>query len=422
MIINIPVLLKMIGDKTCIRLGYSMHRLFSQNREYRLKNLIKSGLNVIKNDRLAEHDKLFIVNSFIPPLNSRAFENILMAVPGRGSDFFRDHVTGRRTAPISIYIAATARCMYNCWHCSAAKRNPEGELDTRSMIAVVKQIQDMGVGIIGFTGGEPLLRTDLEDIIARIDERSVSFIFSTGYGLTYERAKRLKAAGLLGMAISIDSVEAKEHDRGRGFDGAFQQAVKAIKNCKRAGLYTMSQTVCTKALLKGDFLLKLAEFAKQLEIDEMRIIEPLPCGKLASNKSELLSEAERDKLKNFHIQCNKDAHLPKAAVFSYFESRRQFGCGAGVQHSYIDHSGNLYPCDFVPVSFGNVLEKPLAELWKKMHAKIGTPHAACLSKVWRKKDDDKGEKYPVSACELPDFEPCPGADMPDFYKILRGRQ
>lgn len=421
MIRNIPILLKMAADRKCISLGYTMHRLFSKNREYRMKNLIKSGLHVIKNDRLKEHDKFFIVNSFIPPLNSQAFESILMAVPGRNSDFFLDHVTGRRTAPISIYIAATQKCMYNCWHCSAAKRNPEGELDTKSMIAMVKQIQDIGVGIIGFTGGEPLLRADLEDIIAQIDERSVSFVFSTGYGLTYERAKRLKAAGLLGMAISIDSVDAKKHDGGRGFEGAFQEALNAIKNCKKAGLYTMMQTVCTKELIQGDSLLKLAEFAKQFGIDEMRIIDPMPCGKLDGNKGQLLSDAESDKLKSFHIECNRNLALPKVSVFSYFESQQQFGCGAGVQHSYIDHSGNLYPCDFVPVAFGNVMEKSLAELWREMHAKIGVPHAACLSKVWRKKDDNY-DKCPVTPSEMVSVERCNAEDVPDFYKILRGQK
>lgn len=422
MIINIPILLKMLCDTTSIRLGISMHRLFSENKEYSIKNLIKGGLNVIKNDRLVEHDKLFIVNSFIPPINSKAFASILMAVPGRGSDFFLHHVTGKRTAPISIYIAVTAKCMYNCWHCSAAKRNPAGEIDTKNMIDTVRQIQDMGVGIIGFTGGEPLLRTDLEEIIAAIDKRSVCFVFTTGYGLTYERAKRLKAAGLLGIAISIDSVDENEHDRGRGFDGAFQEAIKAIQNCKRAGLYTMSQTVCTKKLLAEDGLVKLAELAKQLGIEEMRIIEPLPCGKLDANKDAMLSQAERDKLIAFHIQCNRNSALPKASVFSYFESQQQFGCGAGVQHSYIDHQGNLYPCDFVPASFGNVLQQPLAKLWKEMHASIGIPRATCLSKVWRKRDDDNCERYPLAAQQIADCEQGNCRDMPDFYKILRGRQ
>lgn len=421
---NIPVLFQMGLNKKCIKLAHTMHRLFSANRHYRLRNLIKSGLHVIKNDRINVHEGKFVVNSFIPPLNSQAFENILMGVPGRESDFFADHISGKRKSPISIYISATSSCMYNCWHCSADKRNSGNDMDTPDLIRLIKQIQDMGVGIIGFTGGEPLLRGDLEAVIKSIDERSVSFVFSTGYGLTYEKAKQLKTAGLFGIAISIDSVDAAEHDAKRGYSGAFKAAVDAIENAKKAGLYTMSQTVCTRELLKGEGLFRLAQFLKALKVDEMRMIEPLPCGKLDSKEDVLLQESENKKLIEFHIKCNRNRHLPKASVFSYFESNEQFGCGAGVQHSYIDHRGNLYPCDFVPVSFGNVFETPVDALWLKMHQQMGVPRGYCFSKVHLNTllRDGKGS-YPIPAESLPQAC-CKGQSvkLPGFYRTLRGEK
>ena len=69
--------------------------------------MARCGLNIISHDRLTEHDGYILVNSFIPPVNSRAFDTIANHVPGRGADFFEKHTTGARTAPISCYIAAT---------------------------------------------------------------------------------------------------------------------------------------------------------------------------------------------------------------------------------------------------------------------------------------------------------------------------
>lgn len=290
------------------------------------------------------------------------------------------------------------------------------------MIRMIREMQDMGVGIIGFTGGEPLLREDLEEILERMDERSVSLVFSNGSGLTCERAKRLKAAGLLGIAVSMDSVDASEHDAKRGHTGAFREAVQAIRNAKGAGLYTMSQTVCTRELLEGEDLYSLARFLQELEVDEMRIIEPLPCGRLDSREEVLLTDGESQKLIQFHIECNRNKHLPKASVFPYFESDDQFGCGAGVQHSYIDPRGNLYPCDFVPVSCGNVFETPIKLLWAEMHKDMGAPRRRCFSKVHlsqllKGKDSRRPvqvKPLPATGCE------CEGVKLPGFYRILEG--
>ncbi len=425
MLMNAWVILNMVFDKKCIKLGLDIHNMFSKNSSYRMRNLIKAGLNVIKNDRIVKHEGMYIVNSFMPPLNSKAYRSILTAVPGEGSEIFTSHTEGRRKAPISIYISATSKCMYDCWHCSAAKRGSQCDTDTDRMIDLVRKIQDMGTGIIGFTGGEPLLRDDLEKIISCIDDRSVSFVFSTGYGLTYERAMKLKASGLLGIAISLDSLDSKEHDKGRGFEGAYNHAIKAINYAKKAGLYTMVQTVCTRELLEDNKLYDFALFMKGLGVDEMRMIQPLPCGRLDSDGSSLLTAEEEKKLIDFHIQCNHDRKLPKASVFSYFESSEQFGCGAAVQHSYIDSEGNLYPCDFVPLSFGNAFDTPIDILWQRMHEAIGKPRGNCFSKAELKgilKSSVNVECYPLEARDLCNSCKCHTSELPAFYRILKGEK
>lgn len=396
---NKRMIARMCFDKQILANFLEIHRRFSPSKKYRLKNMVMCGLNAIKHDRLIRHENSYLLNSFIPPLNSPAFLNIALQVPGEGEEFFENHIQGKRLAPISAYIAVTGKCRYNCWHCSAASAE-KNELSTESLVTVVKKLQDLGVGIIGFTGGEPLLRDDLEQVISAVDrQKSMVLVFSTGFNLTLKRAADLKAAGLFGIALSLDSVKKEKHDAMRGYPGAYDQALSGIRNARQAGLYTMSQTVCTRELMASGEIFELAKMLKSEGIQEMRIMEPLPCGRLSDPNSAVLSADEQIQLKNLHITLNGDKQYPKASVFPYFESAEQFGCGAGTQHSYVDSGGNFGPCDFIEdLRYGNLLTDDVREVWQKMHSASGRPKCSCLAK-------DAGQCSPT---------------LPKFYRLLGG--
>ncbi|MGI6450046.1 MAG: SPASM domain-containing protein, partial [Desulfitobacteriia bacterium] len=142
----------------------------------------------------------------------------------------------------------------------------------------------------------------------------------------------------------------------------------------------MSQTVGRRELLAGGEIFQLAKMLKQEGVDEMRIIEPLPCGKLSGQPEAVLSPEEQSELKNLHLTLNHDQQYPKASVFPYFESAEQFGCGAACQHSYVDQYGNFGPCDFLGRRYGNILSENIQDLWQKMHTELGRPRCACLAK------------------------------------------
>ncbi|MGL4741923.1 MAG: radical SAM/SPASM domain-containing protein, partial [Sarcina sp.] len=320
------------------------------------------------------------------------------AVEGEEEEFFLNHCNGKRKAPISTYIAITGRCMYKCWHCSAKRFIKvedfyTEELTTKNMKTIISDLQKLGVGIIGFTGGEPLLRKDLEEIIGFVDKRSITYLFTNGFGLSIEKAKSLKNAGLFGVGISIDSIKEDVHDSKRGYEGAYKIAIEAIKNCKKVGLYTMAQIVCTREMLNTGEIYELNKFLKILGIDEVRILEPIPCGSLLEKNSEILSKEEKKQLINLHIELNINKEYPKVSAFSYVESEDQFGCGAGVQHSYIDNKGNFLPCDFVSEVFGNVLEEDIKLIWERMHKKLDKPKSYCYAKKCDKCKSDKLPKY-----------------------------
>lgn len=398
------MLFKMICDKGARNNFLLLHNKFKKSPQYKLGNLIRCCRNVIKHDRIMQHQGSYVVNSFLPPINSYAFYQIAMRVPGEGPEFFENHTRGKRLAPVSTYIAVTHKCMYHCWHCSASRfmESSNKDMTTEQFLSVVKKIRDLGVGIIGFTGGEPLLRKDLEQAISFASApaenintkqmhsmQAMTLVFTTGFGLDLERAQSLKKAGLFGIAISLDSVSSENHDKMRSVEGAFNKAIVAIENAKKAGLYTMCQTVCTRELLQSGEIYQIAKYAKSLGIDEMRIMEPIQCGSMEDRPQEVLTKEEQKKLISLHVEMNENKLYPKVSVFPYIESEDQYGCGAGSQHSFIDADANFGPCDFLPMSYGNLLYEQAGVIWSRMHEEMGKPKYTCYAKC-----KDKQEKLP----------------------------
>lgn len=401
---DIVKVVPMFFSKGSVKNFLYIHKRFKANPHYRLKYLIRCSWNVIKHERIIRHEGNDVINAFLPPVNSQAFMSIAKNVPGEGADFYTNHVKGVRLAPISTYVAVTKKCMYHCWHCSASEmmEQKHQDLSTVEVIQIVKDLQDLGVGIIGLTGGEPLIREDLEEVISTIDKRSMSLLFSNGYGLTAKRATSLKRSGLFGVAISFDSMAPEVHDAKRGYKGAYQIALEAIHHAKEAQLYTMGQVVCTRELLQTGEIHEIAKFLKQKGIHELRIVEPIPCGNLENQQEAILTKEEQQQLIGLHILFNAKKEYPKTSVFPYVESDDQYGCGAGVQHSYIDYEGNFRACDFIYKSYGNVRSEPIEAIWQRMHQMCGGPRCECYAK---------------KQCAL-----CNGNKIPKYYRLLGGEK
>lgn len=419
------VILNLFLDFRNWKLLYKIHKEFSKDKSYSFANLLRMLWHVSKDEKIVKHRKGFVVTSFLPPMPSKAFYQVFNAIPRKNTSFY-EHINSLRTAPISMHIAITNKCGFNCWHCSNVGKSKEDIISTEQMIKLIKNLQDMGVAIIGFTGGEPLLRKDIEELIHSVDDSSISVLFTTGQNLSVEKAEKLKKAGLDIVGVSLDHYDKEIVDNRRGFIGAFELAINAIKIFKQAGIYTMMQVVVKKEMVKNNCeeIWKMLDFAKNLNVNEVRILEPICTGKLLNiDASTLLTEEERNKLIEVHKKANWSGSYPKLSVFAKIESKEQFGCGAGSQHSYIDAQGCLYPCDFVPISFGNIKEKPVKELWQEMNKVIGMPHEQCfilqnaklISKI-NKEDLPLDEQEAKKICQS-----CKSKGIPEFYKILAGK-
>lgn len=132
----------------------------------------------------------------------------------------------------------TRRCNLKCVHCyvDAGPQDP-GELTTEEAMDVVDQMAEVGVPMVIFSGGEPLLRKDLFEVAEYAGEKGIKLVLSTnGTLITKEVAKRLKDLGFYYIGVSLDSINEDFHDAFRGVKGSFAAALAGIKNAVDVGL------------------------------------------------------------------------------------------------------------------------------------------------------------------------------------------
>jgi len=401
---------------------YGMRRFLAtlqMGRNKELKGLSfkqKLALNYVsKESKLTRIGKKLFSNTFTPYFPSPAYDRFLRGVI---------QVAQGQPLPVVTNFAVTPRCPCRCWHCSFADRSRQDVLSLEQLQTSIAEVQALGASVIGLTGGEPLLRSDLEDIIACIDERSMPILFTTGYKLTAERVQRLQAAGLEIPVISLDHYDAARHDKGRGRQGMHATALQAIRLFQDAGMYVAVSFVPDRRLVADrDELFKTIDFFRDLGINDMRLTSPILSGHLTERPEELLSAEQVKTIFDVQKKCTQMPGYPGVFAYDYFESERYYGCGAGFNYMFIDSQGNVCPCDFTMMSFGNILERPLTEIWNETSQHFSLPGPVCYAnRSAEHMAAQKPEHWPVGAkASQAVLKACPSYDvkrLPEFYKRM----
>lgn len=165
------------------------------------------------------------------------------------------------------------------------------------------------------------------------------------------------------MRISIDSPIDAEHDRVRGREGAFRDALLGVKNALDAGLLVDLFMVTSPHNI--DHLEDAFSLAGDLGVHELSFYEIVAVGRWASHESEVLTDADVARLAHFQREKNRVAG-PRVTALPYLLSPQMFGCFAGRRWIHVDGDGEALPCAYMPLSFGNIKEKSLKEIWKEM--------------------------------------------------------
>lgn len=380
---NLPIIKEMFGDRQYREFTFEVDALLAKDPSYTPKQGRKIFEGTARGERIVRLDDQYVISSFVPPVPSEAFKTFISAGTDENT-LFKDLGYVRRLAPLTAHLCITPRCMYRCKHCGATIADKHAEPTTDQWKKVIAGLQEMGVAYIVFSGGEPLLRADMEEIIGSVDDRSTTLLFTNGKELSAERAFSLKQSGLFILAVSLDSADAEKHNAVRRHPEAFSHALEAIENASRAGLYTLVSSVVFRRDLNRENLHRLFALARCHGAHEVRIHQPIPRGKLAhAEEAREIFHTKEDTARLSRIQFAANRHrngFPKVSSFSYTEGPHKFGCGAGILHSYITSTGDLWPCDFVPLSFGNVFTEGLKRPYERMMKAAGVPKRYCMAK------------------------------------------
>ncbi|MDF0591524.1 radical SAM/SPASM domain-containing protein [Candidatus Methanocrinis natronophilus] len=295
-----------------------------------------------------------VFSTWIPPAPSPAFDRMISAQVA---------ALTRRRVPDQVSIGVIRACPNDCLHCSAPSRTGE-VLSSGVVKRVIGEALDLGSYMISFDGGEPMTRRDLPDLVAAVDYRAICASFTSGYALTEELARSLKKAGLYAVRVSIDSPHPEEHDRFRGRKGAFSDAISGIKNALAAGL--MVDLFMVTSPMNIDDLEEAYSLAAELSVHELSLYEIVAVGRWSTHADEVLTGSDIDRVSRFHQDKNRLPEGPRVTAFPRLLSPDMFGCFAGRRWLHVDASGDVLPCAYMPIPFGNVRDTSLADIWKGM--------------------------------------------------------
>ncbi len=274
-----------------------------------------------------------------------------------------------RNLPNLMSFAVNDICNANCEHCSFF----EGVDDKNRQVLTLEQskklisdAQELGVAVINFVGGEPLLRKDLPELISSVDkDLSTTTIFTNG-ALLASRAEILKKKGLDGVYVSIDSADSATHDKKRGVKGLFAKAMQGIEASRVAGLTVGMSCTITEVEFRNGELRKLIELAKRISVHEVVVFDTIPTGRLKGCSNLVDNNDWIEDLIAFTKKYNQDLSYPGILVYAYATSYRSTGCSGGTSYFYVTPYGDISPCDFNHHQFGNILDEPLFKIWERL--------------------------------------------------------
>ncbi len=301
----------------------------------------------------------FVYSMFTPPIPSPAG---MRAIRSRLADMY----FGIKI-PTTATIAVTYACQMDCVHCSRVDKidHRKKELSTDEMKRVIDDSLEIGIVNIVFTGGDPFVRKDIFELTAHVDKSKAQVVmFTHGLTLNQETVDRLKEAGLNGLFISIDDVDPEVHDKLRKWPGAYKAAFEGAMRLKRAGMLAGISTYATREKLQDGSLEALLQKAEDMGLNEVVVFDPMPAGKFRDKLDDiLLTPQDRDEVRGLADKFIKRDNGMGVVAQSFINSPLGAGCFGGYYQFYLTPYGDVNPCDFNPISLGNVREKRLLKVW-----------------------------------------------------------
>ncbi|NGM67585.1 TIGR04053 family radical SAM/SPASM domain-containing protein [Natronolimnobius sp. AArcel1] len=288
--------------------------------------------------------------------------------------------------PLVLIWEVTQACGLACDHCRADAqelRHPD-ELSTSGGKRLLEDVSEFGEGqLVVLSGGDPLIRDDLEELVSYGTELGLTMTITPSgtRSLTAERIQALADAGLTRMAVSLDGATPEHHDDFRGESGSFDETIAAVEDARAVGLPVQVNTTVCEATV--DELPAIRDLLREIGIvlwsvfflvpvGRGRILEPIDpetadavmawLHTVSTDEPFGLKTTEAPQYRRVALQrrANEDPKTNPAAT----ETTRRAGIIAGDGFAFVSHTGEVFPSGFLPESAGNVLERPITDIYR----------------------------------------------------------
>jgi len=307
-------------------------------------------------------------------------------------------------APFLVIWEVTRACDLACVHCRASAdpaRNP-AELTTEEGFRLLETIKEFGDPIMIFTGGDPLKRPDLFQLLAK----SVSLGLRTTVSpsptplLTPDAIREFKRVGVARISVSVDGWDAASHDDFRQVPGSFARAMEALEEAQRIGLSTQINTTVSRHNYRH--LEEIADMVDRVGSDMWDVFFLVPTGRGAS-QAELNAQEFEDVFAFMYERSKRSRAVIKTTEAMHYRRylaqrrkaegangkthpgenplNRMSGINSGRGFVFVSRTGEIYPSGFLPISSGNVRRESLVEVYRD----------GALFKVLRDSDCLKGK-------------------------------
>lgn len=261
-----------------------------------------------------------------------------------------------------VILGLTYRCQSRCIHCSCARHpvTPALELNIEEIKRIIRHAALINTQGVNLFGGEPTLRSDFFEILAFASTYIPSVTIDTnGYLFTKDFTQRVKQYGIDTLFVSLAGSTAEIHNSIQAAN-TFDRAVEAIRNTVAADINCHVSICAFKEFIEKGELERIIRFAKTLGAQAARIALPMCSGNLLFDEDSLLSFEEAARVRKIA------AHDP--FIYLVEEDEGSFTrCHAVSGGSiYISPYGDVQPCNFIPISFGNVREESLEIIYERM--------------------------------------------------------
>lgn len=327
-------------------------------------------------------------------------------------------------APLITSIAINSACPLECFHCSAD--GVGGQLSREDLLHTIDGIVATGCQVIVITGGEPLICKYLLEVIERIPPAVTVSLYTSGYRLSEEQAAVFRSRSNMLVCFSLDHGEEAEHDKRRGLPGAYAGVMRGLEMLKGGHCERQISSLVTPDRLRSGELERFVRGLAGTGVSCVQWFQARPVGRLTSDMSHCLSPEEELEVWAVANKLNQDPSLPLVVAHPAIQHANMLGCCAGYARMYIDSKGHVNPCDFAPLSFGEVTKEPVEVLWNRMRSFFDRPGSMCLSRdmpdLWEGK---KGRHVPIETVKDKSRLRTPAPAVYEnygeaFYRLLLG--